>query len=375
MEWTGLNELREKYLSFFEEKGHLRLPSFSLVPQGDKSLLLINAGMAPMKKYFTGELTPPRNRVTTSQKCIRTPDIDRVGKTSRHGTYFEMLGNFSFGDYFKKEIIPWSWEFITKELGIPGDKLWITIHTEDDEAHEIWRDVVGLPEERIVRLEENFWEIGSGPCGPCSEIHVDLGEERGCGKPNCAVGCDCDRFLEIWNLVFTQFNQNEDGTYTPLANKNIDTGAGLERLASVLQGKPSNFETDLIFPIIEYAIKIANVEYGKELKTDISLKVIADHARSMTFMIADGILPSNEGRGYVMRRLLRRAVRHAKLLGVQGLFLKDLVKTVVDNSKHEYTELEDKYEYITKLLTVEDKNFNETIVRGLTILTSTLESM
>ena len=364
---TG-NEIREKFLKFFEDRGHLILPSASLIPQDDPTLLLIGAGMAPFKPFFTGKMKPPSPRIATCQKCVRTGDIENVGRTARHHTYFEMLGNFSFGDYFKKEIIPWSWEFVTKELGIPADKLWITIHTEDDEAFDIWHNVVGLPEERIVRLEENFWEIGSGPCGPCSEIHVDLGEERGCGKPTCAVGCDCDRFLEIWNLVFTQYNQNEDGTYTPLANKNIDTGAGLERLASVLQGKPSNFETDLIFPIIEYASEVAVVEYGRERKTDISLKVIADHARSMTFMIADGILPSNEGRGYVLRRLIRRAARHGRLLGIEGTFLAKLSEEVINGSKAGYPELEEKKEFIFKVLTNEENQFNKTIDQGLRIL-------
>lgn len=364
---TG-NEIREKFLKFFEDRGHLILPSASLIPQDDPTLLLIGAGMAPFKPFFTGKMKPPSPRIATCQKCVRTGDIENVGRTARHHTYFEMLGNFSFGDYFKKEIIPWSWEFVTKELGIPADKLWITIHTEDDEAFDIWHNVVGLPEERIVRLEENFWEIGSGPCGPCSEIHVDLGEERGCGKPTCAVGCDCDRFLEIWNLVFTQYNQNEDGTYTPLANKNIDTGAGLERLASVLQGKPSNFETDLIFPIIEYASEVAAVEYGRERKTDISLKVIADHARSMTFMIADGILPSNEGRGYVLRRILRRAVRHGRLIGIDKMFLAGAVDVVIEMYGHVYPNLVEKREYIQKVIEMEETSFLRTLRQGSELL-------
>ena len=293
-------------MNFFAERGHLIQPSASLIPQDDPTLLLIGAGMAPFKPFFTGKMKPPSPRITTCQKCVRTGDIDNVGRTARHHTFFEMLGNFSFGDYFKKEVIPWSWEFLTEVLEIPADKLWITIYTDDDEAFDIWHNVVGVPAERIIRLEENFWEIGSGPCGPCSEIHVDLGEDRGCGKPDCAVGCDCDRYLEIWNLVFTQYNQNDDGTYTPLKNKNIDTGAGLERLASVLQNKKSNFETDLIFPIIEYAAAVANKKFGIDNKTDISLKVIADHARSLSVMISDGVLPSNEGKGYVLRRILRR---------------------------------------------------------------------
>ena len=302
---TG-NELRQKYLQFFAGKEHLILPSYPLIPDNDPSLLLIGAGMAPFKPFFTGKMKPPQLRIATSQRCIRTGDIENVGRTARHHTFFEMLGNFSFGDYFKKEAIAWAWEFVTKELGLAPDKLWITIYTDDDEAFEIWNKDIGLPPERIIRMEDNFWEIGTGPCGPCSELYVDLGEERGCGKPDCAVGCNCDRYLEIWNLVFTQFDRDEAGNYTPLAKKNIDTGAGLERIASVLQNKKSNFETDLLFPIIEHTMKVAGVEYGQAVRSDISLKVIADHARSGTVMISDGILPSNEGRGYVMRRLLRR---------------------------------------------------------------------
>lgn len=375
MKYMTGNEIREKFLKFFEDRGHLILPSASLIPQDDPTLLLIGAGMAPFKPFFTGKMKPPSPRIATCQKCVRTGDIENVGRTARHHTYFEMLGNFSFGDYFKKEIIPWSWEFVTKELGIPADKLWITIHTEDDEAFDIWHNVVGLPEERIVRLEENFWEIGSGPCGPCSEIHVDLGEERGCGKPTCAVGCDCDRFLEIWNLVFTQYNQNEDGTYTPLANKNIDTGAGLERLASVLQGKPSNFETDLIFPIIEYASEVAAVEYGRERKTDISLKVIADHARSMTFMIADGILPSNEGRGYVLRRILRRAVRHGRLIGIDKMFLAGAVDVVIEMYGHVYPNLVEKREYIQKVIEMEETSFLRTLRQGSELLSDEIAKL
>lgn len=368
MQYLTGNEIRERFLKFFEARGHLRLPSASLIPHDDPTLLLIGAGMAPFKPFFTGKMKPPSPRITTCQKCVRTGDIENVGRTARHHTYFEMLGNFSFGDYFKKEVIPWSWEFITKELGIPADKLWITIHTEDDEAFDIWHNVVGVPEERIVRLEENFWEIGSGPCGPCSEIHVDLGEERGCGKPTCGVGCECDRFLEIWNLVFTQYNQNEDGTYSPLKNKNIDTGAGLERLASVVQGKPSNFETDLIFPIIEYAAKTAGVEYGRDKKVDVSLKVIADHARSMTFMIGDGILPSNEGRGYVLRRILRRAVRHGRLIGIDKMFLAGAVDVVVKMFGKFYTNLEEKREYIQKVIEMEETSFLRTLKQGSELL-------
>lgn len=368
MQYMTGNEIREKFLNFFKDRGHLMLPSASLIPQDDPTLLIIGAGMAPFKPFFTGKMKPPSPRITTCQKCVRTGDIENVGRTARHHTYFEMLGNFSFGDYFKKEVIPWSWEFITKELGIPAEKLWITIHTEDDEAFEIWNKVVGVPAERIVRLEENFWEIGSGPCGPCSEIHVDLGEERGCGRPECAVGCDCDRFLEIWNLVFTQYNQNEDGTYSPLKNKNIDTGAGLERLASVIQGKPSNFETDLIYPIIEYAAQTAGVEYGKDKKTDVSLKVIADHARSMTFMIGDGILPSNEGRGYVLRRILRRAVRHGRLIGINQMFLAGAVDVVIKMFGHIYTNLAEKREYIQKVIEMEETSFLRTLKQGSELL-------
>lgn len=368
MKYMTGNEIREKFLKFFQERGHLMLPSASLIPQDDPTLLIIGAGMAPFKPFFTGKMKPPSPRITTCQKCVRTGDIENVGRTARHHTYFEMLGNFSFGDYFKKEVVPWSWEFITKELGIPAEKLWVTIHTKDDEAFDIWHNVVGVPAERIVRLEENFWEIGSGPCGPCSEIHVDLGEERGCGKPTCGVGCDCDRFLEIWNLVFTQYNQNEDGTYSPLKNKNIDTGAGLERLASVVQGKPSNFETDLIFPIIEYAAQVAGVEYGKDKKTDVSLKVIADHARSMTFMIGDGILPSNEGRGYVLRRILRRAVRHGRLIGINKMFLAGAVDVVIKMFGHIYGNLAEKREYIQKVIEMEETSFLRTLKQGSELL-------
>lgn len=368
------NEIREKFLSFFRERGHLMLPSASLIPQDDPTLLLIGAGMAPFKPFFTGKQTPPSPRITTCQKCVRTGDIENVGRTARHHTYFEMLGNFSFGDYFKKEIIPWSWEFLTQELGLPAEKLWITIHTEDDEAYEIWRSV-GVPDSRIVRLEDNWWEIGSGPCGPDSEIHIDLGPERGCGKPTCGPGCDCDRFLELWNLVFTQFNQMPDGTYPPLKSKNIDTGAGLERIASVLQGKPSNFETDLIFPIIEYACKVAGVEYGKDKSVDISLKVIADHARSMTFMIGDGILPSNEGRGYILRRILRRAVRHARLIGINDMFLAGAVDVVIELYGHVYTNLKEKREFIQKVIDMEETSFLRTLKQGSELLNEEIAKM
>ena len=319
MKWTSLNDLREKYLAFFERKGHLRLPSYSLIPNNDKSLLLINSGMAPMKKFFTGEEQPPRNRVCTCQKCIRTPDLDRVGHTARHGTYFEMLGNFSFGDYFKEEAIPWSWEFLTEWLQIPADLLWPSIYENDEEAYAIWRDKVGVPEEHIVRLgkADNFWEHGSGPCGPCSEIYFDRGEKYGCGSPDCRPGCDCDRFMEIWNNVFSQFNNDGNGNYTELAQKNIDTGMGLERLACVMQGVDNLFEVDTVRKILNTVCSIADKQYGADAKDDISIRVVTDHIRSATFMICDGVIPSNEGRGYVLRRILRRACRFGKLLGIK----------------------------------------------------------
>lgn len=378
MKKYGLNELREMYLSFFESKEHLRMKSFSLVPQNDRSLLLINAGMAPLKPYFTGQEQPPKRRVTTCQKCIRTGDIDNVGKTARHATFFEMLGNFSFGDYFKEEAISYAWEFLTKVLEIPVDRLYVSVYKQDEEAAQIWHEKIGLPKDRIFYMgkEDNFWEAGiDGPCGPCSEIYVDRGEEYGCGKPDCHVGCDCDRYMEVWNNVFTQFERHEDGTYTPLAQKNIDTGMGLERLAMLMQDVRSIFDVDTIKAIRDHVCELANVTYGESYTNDVSIRVITDHIRSITFMAADGVLPSNEGRGYVMRRLLRRAVRHGKLLGINGLFLKELVKTVVDNSKHEYTELEDKYEHIVKLLTVEEENFNETIDKGLAILKGYVEDL
>ncbi|MFT3951154.1 MAG: alanine--tRNA ligase [Oscillospiraceae bacterium] len=373
MKWMGLNELREAYLTFFESKAHLRAKSFPLVPVNDNSLLLINAGMAPLKPYFTGQETPPRKRMTTCQKCIRTGDIENVGKTARHGTFFEMLGNFSFGDYFKTDATAWAWEFVTKVLEIPQERLFVTVFEDDDEAEKIWNEKIGVPMEKIFRMgkDDNFWEAGiDGPCGPCSEIYYDRGEEFGCGKPDCTIGCDCDRYMEFWNLVFTQFERHEDGTYTPLAQKNIDTGMGLERLAAMMQGVTSIFDVDTIKAIRDHVCAISGAEYGKDAKKDISIRVITDHIRSVTFMASDGVLPSNEGRGYVMRRLLRRAVRHGKLLGIDGLFLKDLVKTVVDCSKHEYNELEEKYSYLVKLLTNEEKNFNETIDRGIHILNS-----
>jgi alanyl-tRNA synthetase len=371
---TG-NELRQKYLQFFAGKDHLILPSYPLIPDNDPSLLLIGAGMAPFKPFFTGKMKPPKLRIATSQRCIRTGDIENVGRTARHHTFFEMLGNFSFGDYFKKEAIAWAWEFVTKELSLAPDKLWITIYTDDDEAFEIWNKDIGLPPERIIRMEDNFWEIGTGPCGPCSEIYVDLGEERGCGKPDCAVGCNCDRYLEIWNLVFTQFDRDEAGNYTPLAKKNIDTGAGLERIASVLQNKKSNFETDLLFPIIEHAMKVAGVEYGKVVRTDVSLKVIADHARSVTVMISDGILPSNEGRGYVMRRLLRRAVRHGRLLGIEKPFLVDIVDVVAEIFRQPYPDIGEKRDYIKKVIQLEEARFGETLAQGTELLTQHIETV
>ncbi|MCE5285424.1 MAG: alanine--tRNA ligase [Pelosinus sp.] len=368
MKYMTGNELRKKYLDFFASKNHLVLPSFPLIPENDPTLLLIGAGMAPFKPFFTGKMKPPKTRISTCQKCVRTGDIENVGRTARHHTFFEMLGNFSFGDYFKKEAITWAWEFVTKELELPADKLWITIHTEDDEAFNIWKNEVGVPEERIVRLEDNFWEIGAGPCGPCSEIHIDLGEERGCGKDTCAVGCDCDRFLEIWNLVFTQYDNDGAGNYTPLAKKNIDTGAGLERIASVLQNKPSNFETDLVYPIIEHASRVAGVTYGQSAKTNVSLKVIADHGRSMVVMIGDGILPSNEGRGYVLRRILRRAIRHGRLMGIEKPFLVDIVDVVAELYHEVYPDLTEKKEYIKKVVKQEEDRFQATLAQGMELL-------
>ncbi len=370
MKWTSLNELREKYLSFFESKGHLRLNSFSLVPQNDKSLLLINSGMAPMKKYFTGEITPPSKRVTTCQKCIRTPDLERVGITARHGTYFEMLGNFSFGDYFKVEAIKWSWEFLTEVLEIPADLLWPSIYEEDDEAYAIWKDIIGVPEEHIVRMgkADNFWEHGTGPCGPCSEIYFDRGEKYGCGSDDCKPGCDCDRYMEIWNNVFSQFNNMGDGTYTELENKNIDTGMGLERLACVMQSVDNMFEVDTIRKILDNVCSISGKEYGKDNKTDISIRAITDHARAATFMISDGIIPSNEGRGYVLRRIIRRAVRHGKLIGIERPFFMDICETVIAENKAGYPELVEKKELITKVITNEEASFNKTIDQGLAML-------
>jgi len=373
----GVNELREKYLSFFESKGHLRLKSFSLVPENDPSILLINAGMTPLKPYFTGEVKPPRTRVTTCQKCIRTADIERVGKTSRHGTFFEMLGNFSFGDYFKKEAITWAWEFVTQVLELPQDRLWVSIYNDDDEAFEIWNKEVGLPAERIVRMgkEDNFWEHGTGPCGPCSEIYYDRGPEKGCGKTDCKVGCDCDRYIEFWNLVFTQFSKEKDGSYSKLEKKNIDTGMGLERLACIMQGVDSLFEIDTVKNILNEVCRISGTNYGVNPKIDVSIRVITDHIRSTTMMISDGILPSNEGRGYVLRRLLRRAARHGKLLGLDKPFLADLVDTVVEVSKDAYPELEEKREYIKKVISIEEERFNLTIDQGLLILDEYIDKM
>ena len=376
MQWTSVNDLREKFLSFFESKGHLRLPSFPLIPQGDKSLLLINSGMAPMKKYFTGEVEPPRHRVCTCQKCIRTPDLERVGHTARHGTFFEMLGNFSFGDYFKNEAIPWAWEFLTKTLEIPEDKLYPSVYEEDDEAFELWNKVIGIPAERITRLgkEDNFWEHGTGPCGPCSEIYFDRGEKYGCGKPDCKPGCDCDRFMEIWNNVFSQFNNMGDGTYTELEHKNIDTGMGLERLACVMQGVDNMFEVDGVRKILDKVVEISGKPYGEDKERDISIRVITDHVRGATFMISDGVIPSNEGRGYVLRRILRRAARHGKLLGIDREFLTDVCDVVIAENVAGYPELGEKAAYIKKVMSMEEDRFNATIDAGLAKLNELIAS-
>lgn len=375
MQWTGLNELREKFLSFFESKGHTRLPSFSLIPKDDNSLLLINSGMAPMKKYFTGEVTPPSKRVTTCQKCIRTPDIERVGITARHGTFFEMLGNFSFGDYFKHEATAWAWEFCTKVLELPVDKLWVTIYQDDDEAFDIWTKEVGVAPERIVRMgkEDNFWEHGSGPCGPCSEIYFDRGEKYGCGKPGCGVGCECDRYVEFWNVVFSQFDSDGKGNYPPMEHPNIDTGMGLERLACIMQGVDNLFLVDTVQNIMQHICRIAGVPYGEDEKKDVSLRVITDHIRSTTFMIGDGVMPSNEGRGYVLRRLLRRAARHGRLLGINHTFLADVANTVIDENKNAYPELDEKRAMITKLIHVEEESFAKTIDQGMQMLNSLID--
>ena len=375
MKWMGVNELRESYLSFFESKGHLRHKSYPLVPINDKSLLLINAGMAPLKKYFTGESEPPRHRMTTCQKCIRTPDIDRVGLTARHGTFFEMLGNFSFGDYFKEEALPWAWEYITEVLEMPKDRLWATIYKDDEEAYDIWTKKIGLPAERVVRLgkEDNFWEHGSGPCGPCSEIYFDRGPEFGCGSPDCKPGCDCDRYMEFWNNVFTQFDNDGNGNYTRLAKPNIDTGMGLERLACIMQGVNNLFEVDTVRNIMLAICEKAGVSYGADEKSDISLRVITVHIRSTTFLICDGVVPSNEGRGYVLRRLMRRAARHGRMLGIQGTFLADIVDVVAKENYSEYPELTEKADYIKKIVKIEEERFAATIDSGLSILSGITE--
>ena len=379
MQWTGLNELREKYLSFFESKGHLRLDSFPLVPKNDPSLLLINSGMAPMKKWFLAQEEPPRHRVTTCQKCIRTPDIERVGITARHGTFFEMLGNFSFQDYFKEEVIPWAWEFLTSDewMAIPKDRLHISVYEEDDEAYDIWTKKVGIAPDHMVRLgkEDNFWEHGSGPCGPCSEIYFDRGPEYGCGKPTCGVGCDCDRYMEIWNLVFSQFDADGKGHYERLARPNIDTGMGLERLACVMQGVGNLFEVDTVQSVLHHVEHIANKTYGEDDKTDISIRVITDHIRSCTFMVSDGILPSNEGRGYVLRRLLRRAARHGRMLGITRPFLVELVETVIQSSETAYPELREHDAYIKKVIGTEEANFARTIDAGMNILNNMIDGL
>ena len=366
----GLHELREMFLTFFESKGHLRAPSFSLVPQNDPSILLINAGMTPLKPYFTGKEKPPRNRMCTCQKCIRTPDIENVGKTARHGTFFEMLGNFSFGDYFKKEAISWSWEFFTVTLGIPADLLYASVYEKDDEAYDIWRNEIGLDPSKIFRMgkEDNFWEHGSGPCGPSSEIYFDRGAERGCGRPGCTVGCDCDRYIEIWNNVFTQFDRQDDGTYLELEKKNIDTGLGLERLACVMQDVDNLFEVDAIRAILDHVVRITGVSYGTDKGKDISIRVITDHARSVTMMISDGILPSNEGRGYVLRRLLRRAARHGRLLGVRRLFLSEVARTMIDCFGDAYPSLREMQDYILKVITMEEEKFHLSVDQGISIL-------
>ena len=379
MQWTGLNELRDKYLTFFEGKGHLRLDSFPLVPKNDPSLLLINSGMAPMKKWFLAQEEPPRHRVTTCQKCIRTPDIERVGITARHGTFFEMLGNFSFQDYFKEEVIPWAWEFLTSDewMAIPKDKLHISVYKEDDEAYDIWTKKVGVAPDHMVRLgkEDNFWEHGSGPCGPCSEIYFDRGPEYGCGKPTCGVGCDCDRYMEIWNLVFSQFDADGKGHYERLARPNIDTGMGLERLACVMQGVGNLFEVDTVQSVLHHVEHIANKTYGEDDKTDISIRVITDHIRSCTFMVSDGILPSNEGRGYVLRRLLRRAARHGRMLGITRPFLVELVETVIQSSETAYPELREHDAYIKKVIGTEEANFARTIDAGMNILNNMIDGL
>ncbi len=375
MKWQGVNELREKYLSFFESKKHTRLPSFSLVPQGDKSLLLINSGMAPLKKYFLGQAVPPNTRVTTCQKCIRTPDIERVGQTARHGTFFEMLGNFSFGDYFKIEAIQWAWEFFTSVLEMPADKLYVSVFENDDEAYDLWTKEIGIAADHMVRLgrEDNFWEHGSGPCGPCSEIYFDRGAEKGCGKPDCKVGCDCDRYVEVWNLVFSQFDSDGNGNYTEMEHKNIDTGMGLERLACVMQGVDNLFEVDTIQNIMKHVCRIAHVTYNDDEKTDVALRVITDHIRSSTFMISDGVMPSNAGRGYVLRRLLRRAARYGRLIGIEKPFLFEVAETVIQENVSAYPELKEKKAYICRIIEEEEKTFAKTVDKGFDMLMGILE--
>ncbi len=367
-------EIREKFLNFFENKDHLVLPSFPLIPQDDPTLLLIGAGMAPLKPYFTGEKKPPHPRIATCQKCVRTPDIDRVGKTARHATFFEMLGNFSFGDYFKLEAIQWAWELVTTVYNLPENRLYVSVYLEDDEAYDIWHKTMGLPEKKIFRLgkEDNFWEIGQGPCGPCSEIYYDLGFEYGCGRPDCQVGCDCDRFVEIWNLVFTQFNCDAGGNYQPLRQKNIDTGAGLERMAMALQNVPTFYEIDIVKPLLEHFVKLTGVRYGENPQEDVSLRILTEHLRSLTFMVVDGILPSNEGRGYVLRRIIRRAVRHGRLLGLEDLFLYQAVPLVVQVMGDVYPELKEREEYAAKVVQLEEERFRETLEQGLNMLSTHL---
>lgn len=375
MQWTSLNDLRESFLNFFESKGHLVHKSYPLVPENDKTLLLIVAGMAPLKKYFTGELTPPRRRMTTCQKCIRTNDIENVGYTARHGTFFEMLGNFSFGDYFKEEALPWAWEYLTKVLEIPEEKLWPSVYEEDEEAYNIWKNKIGVREDHIVRLgkDDNFWELGAGACGPCSEIYFDRGEKYGCGKPTCKPGCDCDRYMEIWNNVFSQFESDGKGNYTELKSKNIDTGMGLERLACVMQGVDNMFEVDTIKNILNAISDLSGVKYGTNPKTDVSQRIICDHARASAFLIADGVMPSNEGRGYVLRRLMRRACRHAKLLGIESPFLSKVIKVVAKENEKAYPELTEKLDYIQKIAGMEEARFDSTIESGSNLLDNMME--
>ncbi len=377
MQKYGVNELRRMFLEFFESKDHLAMKSFSLVPHNDNSLLLINAGMAPLKPYFTGQEIPPRRRVCTCQKCIRTGDIENIGKTARHGTFFEMLGNFSFGDYFKTESLHWSWEFLTQVVGLDPDRLYPSIYLDDEEAFKIWNEEIGVPAERIFRFgrEDNFWEHGAGPCGPCSEIYYDRGEKYGCGKPDCTVGCECDRYIEVWNNVFSQFENDGHGNYTELAQKNIDTGMGLERLAVVVQDVDSLFTIDTNKALLDRVCQLAGKEYQKDYETDVSLRIVTDHIKSCTFMISDGIMPSNEGRGYVLRRLLRRAARHGRKLGIEGKFLANLSDTVIALSKDGYPELEEKKVMIFKVLTEEEDKFNKTIDQGLAILSDMEEEM